>query len=40
MISTSHASTLTSPSVGLALWTGYLVVLTSIAAWTVSRRDA
>ncbi len=40
MISTSHATPLASPAVGFALWTGYLVVLTSLASWVVSRRDA
>lgn len=40
MLSTSHASTLGSPAVGFALWTTYLVVLSVLAAWVVTRRDA
>jgi len=40
MISTSHATALGSPAVGFALWTGYLVVLSALAAWIVSHRDA
>ncbi len=40
MISTSHATTLSSPAVGFVLWTGYLVGLSALAAWIVTRRDA
>lgn len=40
MLSTTHASVLAAPAFGLALWTGYLVVLTGVAAWIVGRRDA
>ena len=40
MISTSHATTLASPAVGFALWTGYLVVASTLAAWIVTQRDA
>jgi ABC-2 type transport system permease protein len=40
MVSTSHATALGAPAVGFALWTGYLVVLTAMAAWIVSHRDA
>jgi len=40
MISTSHATALAAPAAGFALWTGYLVVLTALAAWIVSHRDA
>ena len=40
MLSTHHDSALGAPGVGLLMWTCYLVVLTGLAAWSVSRRDA